>query len=199
MPKPKSVRIADHFVELADPRRREVVYPLINVVVIAVCAVICGADDFVAMAKFGTTKREWLARFLDLETDIPSHDRFNAIFAAIKPAEFEKCLLSWITALHEVTGGQVIAIDGKRLRRSFDAANSKSAIHMVSVWATANHISLGQVVIDGKSNEITANSKTPGNSRIVGCDGHHQRDGLSDRDRAANRRRKRGLLPGREG
>ena len=87
---------------------------------------------------------------------IPSHDRFNAILAAIKPAEFEKCLLSWITALHEITAGQVIAIDGKTLRRSFDAANSKAAIHMVSAWATANHISLGQVVVDAKSNEITA-------------------------------------------
>jgi predicted transposase YbfD/YdcC len=156
MSKPKSVRIADHFAELTDPRRREVVYPLINVVVIAVCAVISGADDFVAIARFGTTKREWLARFLDLESGIPSHDRFNAIFAAIKPAEFEKCLLSWITALHEITAGQVIAIDGKTLRRSFDTANSKSAIHMVSAWATANHISLGQVVVDAKSNEITA-------------------------------------------
>ena len=156
MSKPKSVRIADHFAELTDPRRREVVYPLNNVVVIAVCAVICGADDFVAIARFGTTKREWRARFLDLESGIPSHDRFNAIFAAIKPAEFEKCLLSWITALHEITDGQVIAIDGKTLRRSFDAANSKAAIHMVSAWATANHISLGQVVVDAKSNEITA-------------------------------------------
>jgi predicted transposase YbfD/YdcC len=156
MSKPKSARIADHFSELADPRRREVIYPLINVVVIAICAVICGADDFVAIAKFGRAKREWLARFLDLETGIPSHDRFNAIFAAIKPGEFEKCLLSWITALHEVTDGQVIAIDGKTLRRSFDTANSKAAIHMVSAWATANHISLGQVVVDAKSNEITA-------------------------------------------
>ena len=91
-----------------------------------------------------------------MESGIPSHDRFNAIFAAIKPAEFEKCLLSWITALHEITDGQVIAIDGKTLRRSFDAANSKAAIHMVSAWATANHFSLGQVVVDAKSNEITA-------------------------------------------
>jgi predicted transposase YbfD/YdcC len=153
---PKSVRIADHFTELTDPRRREVIYPLVNVVVIAICAVICGADDFVAIAKFGRTKREWLARFLDLETGIPSHDRFNAIFAAIRPAEFEKCLLSWITALHEITDGQVIAIDGKTLRRSFDTANGKAAIHMVSAWATMNHISLGQVVVDAKSNEITA-------------------------------------------
>jgi predicted transposase YbfD/YdcC len=152
----KSARIQDHFVGLTDPRRREVVYPLINVVVIAVCAVICGADDFVAIAKFGRTKRAWLSRFLDLKEGIPSHDRFNAIFAAIKPAEFEKCLLSWITALHEISDGQVIAIDGKTLRRSFDAADGKAAIHMVSAWATANHISLGQVVVDAKSNEITA-------------------------------------------
>jgi predicted transposase YbfD/YdcC len=152
----KSATIQDHFAELTDPRRRKVIYPLINVVVIAVCAVVSGADDFVAIARFGRTKRSWLARFLDLENGIPSHDRFNAILAAIKPAEFEKCLLSWITALHEITDGQVVAIDGKTLRRSFDAASEKSAIHMVSAWATANHISLGQVVTDQKSNEITA-------------------------------------------
>jgi predicted transposase YbfD/YdcC len=154
--KTKSARIQDHFAELTDPRRRKVTYPLINVVVIAVCAVICGADDFVAIAEFGEKKRHWFREFLDLRNGIPSHDRFNAILAAIKPAEFEKCLLSWITALHEITDGQVIAIDGKTLRRSFDAASSKSAIHMVSAWATANHISLGQVVVDQKSNEITA-------------------------------------------
>jgi predicted transposase YbfD/YdcC len=156
MSKTKSATIQDHFAELTDPRRRKVTYPLMNVVVIAVCAVICGADDFVAIAAFGRKKREWLAKFLDLKDGIPSHDRFNAILAAIKPAEFEKCLLSWITALHEITDGQVIAIDGKTLRRSFDAASSKAAIHMVSAWATANHISLGQVVVDAKSNEITA-------------------------------------------
>lgn len=156
MSKKKSAKIQDHFAELTDPRVRKVTYPLINVVVIAVCAVICGADDFVAIAEFGRKKRKWLAQFLDLEKGIPSHDRFNAILAAIKPAEFEKCLLSWITVLHEITDGQVIAIDGKTLRRSFDAASSKTAIHMVSAWATANHISLGQVVVDTKSNEITA-------------------------------------------
>lgn len=152
----KSTRVADHFSELTDPRRREGMYPLINIVVIAVCAVICGADDFVAIAEFGRKKKDWFARFLDLRSGIPSHDRFNAIFAAIKPAEFEKCLLHWITSLHEVTEGQIIAIDGKTLRGSYDAASSKAAIHMVSAWATANHISLGQVQVDDKSNEITA-------------------------------------------
>ncbi len=152
----KSARMQDHFAELTDPRTREVTYPLINVVMIALCAVLCGADDFVAIAKFGRTKRAWLARFLDLSSGIPSHDRFNAILAVIKPAEFEKCLLSWITSLQEITAGQVIAIDGKTLRGSYDAASGKSAIHMVSAWATANRISLGQVVVDAKSNEITA-------------------------------------------
>ena len=156
MSRTKSARMQDHFADLTDPRRREVTYPLINVVVIAICAVICGADDFVSIAEFGRLKRDWLAKFLDLKNGIPSHDRFNAIFAALKPAEFEKCLLSWIASLHEITGGQLIAIDGKTLRRSFDAASSKAAIHMVSAWATANHISLGQVVVDAKSNEITA-------------------------------------------
>jgi predicted transposase YbfD/YdcC len=169
MPQIKSARIQDHFADLTDPRRREVVYPLINVVVIAICAVICGADDFVAIAEFGTMKREWLARFLDLQSGIPSHDRFNAILAAIKPAEFEKCLLSLIASLHDITDGQVVAIDGKTLRRSFDTANGKAAIHMVSAWATANQISLGQVVVDAKSNEITAIPKLLQILEISGC------------------------------
>jgi predicted transposase YbfD/YdcC len=156
MSQKKSTKIQDHFANLTDPRRRKVTYPLMNIVVIAICAVICGADDFVAIADFGKTKRRWFARFLDLKNGIPSHDRFNAVLAAIKPAEFEQCLLSWVTALHEITDGQVIAIDGKTLRRSFDKATGKAAIHMVSAWATANHISLGQVVVDAKSNEITA-------------------------------------------
>jgi predicted transposase YbfD/YdcC len=156
MSQKKSAKIQHHFANLTDPRRRKVTYPLMNIVVIAVCAVICGADDFVSIADFGRTKRKWFARFLDLRGGIPSHDRFNAVLAAIKPAEFEQCLLSWVTALHEITDGQVIAIDGKTLRRSFDKATGKAAIHMVSAWATANHISLGQVVTDAKSNEITA-------------------------------------------
>ncbi len=151
-----SARLEDHFEELTDPRRGKVTYPLINIVVIAVCAVVSGADDFVAIAQYGREKRDWLAQFLDLSEGIPSHDRFNAILAAIKPGEFEKCLLSWMTALHEVTEGQLIAIAGKTLRGSYDKSSCKAAIHMVSAWATANHISLGQVVVDEKSNEITA-------------------------------------------
>lgn len=151
-----SITIQDHFAELTDPRRKESTYPLINIVVMALCAVIGGADDFVAIAEFARTKEKWFAKFLDLSNGIPLHDRFNYILARIKPEEFEKCLLGWITALHDVTHGQVIPIDGKTLRRSYDKASSKAAIHMVSAWASANHISLGQVVTDAKSNEITA-------------------------------------------
>ncbi len=169
MPKRASARIQEHFEELTDPRRRKVTHPLINIVTIAICAVICGADDFVSIAEYGRKKRKWLARFLDLSSGIPSHDRFNAVLGAIKPAEFEACLLSWITALHEITDGQVVAIDGKTLRRSFDAATSKSAIHMVSAWATANQISLGQVVVDEKSNEITAIPQLLRILEISGC------------------------------
>ena len=150
------VSLSDHFADLTDPRSGKVTHPLVSMITIAVCAVICGADDFVAIAAFGRSKRKWLGKFLDLTNGIPSHDRFNQVLAALRPAEFEKCLLSWISALHEITAGQVVAIDGKTLRRSYDRASSKSAIHMVSAWAGANHISLGQVVVDAKSNEITA-------------------------------------------
>jgi predicted transposase YbfD/YdcC len=164
-----TARIEEHFADLTDPRNREGTYPLVNIVVMALCAVVSGADDFVAIAKWAKTKEDWLANFLDMSSGIPSHDRFNAILGAIKPPEFERCLLRWITALHEITDGQVIAIDGKTLRRSFDAASSKAAIHMVSAWATANHISLGQVVTDAKSNEITAIPKLLEMLEIKGC------------------------------
>ena len=127
-----AARIQDHFQNLSDPRKRKVLYPLINIVTIALCAVISGADDFASIAEFGRTKRKWLEQFLDLRAGIPSHDRFNAILGAIKPAEFEQCLLSFVTALHPISGGQLVAIDGKTLRRSFDKASGKTAIHMIS-------------------------------------------------------------------
>lgn len=153
---PAKSHIEKHFADLTDPRTGKVTYPLLDIIVIALCAVMGGADDFVAIADFANTKKEWLGRFLDLKNGVPSHDRFNAVLASIKPAEFEKCLLSWITSLHEITSGQIVAIDGKTLRRSYNKASGKAAIHMVSAWATANQISLGQVVVDAKSNEITA-------------------------------------------
>jgi hypothetical protein len=165
MPKKVSACIQDHFVELSDPRRRKVTDPLINIVTIAICAVICGADDFVSIAEFGRKKRRWLAQFLDLRNGIPSHDRFNASFGAIKPAEFEACLLSWITALHEITSGQIVANDGKILRRSFDTASSKSAIHMVTRGAAKVRRCLSNLGIYDKQARKFALCLTVGQTR----------------------------------
>ncbi|HAN99449.1 MAG TPA: ISAs1 family transposase [Planctomycetaceae bacterium] len=151
-----SARISDHFLPLTDPRRGKVTYPLLDMVFMSICAVIGGADDFVGIAKWCQKHRDWLARFIDLENGIPSHDRFNAVLAMIKPEEFERCLLSWILSLHEITDGQVIAIDGKTLRRSYDRKSGKQAIHMVTAWATRNLVSLGQLAVGDKQNEITA-------------------------------------------
>lgn len=148
---------AVHFADLEDPRvSRTQWHPLTNVIGIGLCAVICGAEHFTEMEEFGKDKQEWLSRFFDLSNGIPSHDTFNAVFARLKPQEFEKCLLSWITSLHEITGGKILAIDGKTLRGSYDTGDNKAAIHMVSAWSSANHLSLGSVVTDEKSNEITA-------------------------------------------
>lgn len=165
----RSAQLNQHFAELSDPRRREGTYPLINLVFITLCAVVAGADDFVAIARFAEKRKDWLAKFLDLSAGIPSHDRFNAILAAIKPAEFERCFLSWVQAVCELVDDKIVAIDGKTLRRSYDAADSKAAIHMVSAWSNKNNLTLGQVVVDAKSNEITAIPQLLEILEISGC------------------------------
>jgi predicted transposase YbfD/YdcC len=153
----KLAAFANHFASLPDPRRfRTPVHPLINILVIGLCAIICGAKHFTQMEVFGNEKKDWLAKFLDLSEGIPSHDVFNSVFARLQPAAFEKALISWITALHKVSGGQILPIDGKTLRGSYKPGDSKALVHMVSVWASANQLSLGSVVVDEKSNEITA-------------------------------------------
>jgi predicted transposase YbfD/YdcC len=151
-----SPRIDHHFANLTDPRRAQVTHPLLNIVTIALCATIAGADDFVAMADWARQHREWLGQFLDLSNGIPSHDRLNMIFRRLNPTEFERCLLSWLDALHDASGGRLLAIDGKTARRSFDAATARSALHMVSVWAVSQRLSIAQVAVESKSNEITA-------------------------------------------
>ena len=151
-----SPRIDHHFASLTDPRRGRVTHPLINIVTIALCATIAGADEFVAMADWARLHRDWLGQFLDLSAGIPSHDRLNMVFRRLKPAEFERCLLSWLGALHDTSAGRLLAIDGKTARHSFDTATAKSALHMVSVWAVSQKLSIGCVAVDKKSNEITA-------------------------------------------
>ena len=149
--------IPTHFAPLHDPRvRGRTAYPLVNIVFIAICAVICGVDTFTGMEVFAESKRAWLSRFLDLSAGTPSHDTFNDVLAHLDPEEFESCLLSWVRALVAVSAGQLVAIDGKTVRGSYDEADGKAALHMVSVWATKNQLCLGQRRVAAKSNEITA-------------------------------------------
>ena len=152
-----SASFPDYFQDLQDPRvERTRKHPLINVLFIAVCGVLSGANSFASIHEFATDRRQWFARYLDLTNGIPSDDTLARVLARLDPGAFEKCLLGWIQAVQEVTANRLIAIDGKTLRGSYDRADSRAAIHMVSAWATENKLSLGQVVVHEKSNEITA-------------------------------------------
>ena len=149
--------IERHFGTLVDPRQAmNQAHRLLDIVVIAICAIISGADDWEAVADFGRAKAEWFRQFLALPHGIPAHDTFWRVFRALEPEPFQRCFLEWIQAVSCVTQGQVIAIDGKKLRRSHDKGLGKQAIHMVSAWASVNGLTLGQRKVDDKSNEITA-------------------------------------------
>ena len=149
--------ISRHFAGMSDPRRlRGLRHKLDELITISILAIICGADDWADVVQFGRAKRRWLRTFLDLPHGIPSHDTFARVFAALDPDAFEKCFAGWMAALAEDCRGGLIAIDGKTLRHSFDTANEKAAIHMVSAWSKANGLVLGQLATDAKSNEITA-------------------------------------------
>ena len=141
---------------------------LLDVVVIAICAVICGAEDWVSVAAFGRAKERWFRRFLELPHGIPSHDTFGRVFALISPAEFQACFTSWMHALTGVFKG-LVAIDGKTLRRSYDRQANRAAIHMVSAWASENGLVLGQLKTEEKSNEITAIPQLLRALAIKGC------------------------------
>jgi len=154
--KPK-ITIADHFAQMEDPRiERTKHHQLIDIVTIAICAVICGADTWVGIESYGRAKHQWLKQFLELSNGIPSHDTFARVFARLKPEQFQQCFLDWIKSISHLNEGEVIAIDGKSLRHSYDTGGDKKAIHMVSAWATEQRLVLGQVKVDKKSNEITA-------------------------------------------
>jgi predicted transposase YbfD/YdcC len=153
----RELSLAHHFADLTDPRiDRSRLHELLDIVAIAICAVVAGADSWDDIEDFGNAKIDWLGTFLDLPNGIPSHDTFRRLFERLDPDEFRKGFLGWIEAFHEATERQVVAIDGKTLRRSFDRAKGQSALHLVHAWATANHLLLGQVAVDEKSNEITA-------------------------------------------
>ena len=157
MPVLPATSISEHFETLTDPRREHTkAHRLLDIIGIALCAVICGADDWVNVATFGRVKEPWLRTFLALPGGIPSHDTFGRVFALLDPEEFRRCFLAWAQAVVGAPGAQVVAIDGKSLRRSHDRQAGKGALHLVSAWATANGLVLGQVATDAKSNEITA-------------------------------------------
>ena len=147
-----------YFADVEDPRvERTRRHELLDIIVIAICAVICSADDWVDVAGWGNAKLDWLRQLgLPLPNGIPSHDTFGDVFGRLQPEQFESSFLRWVQAVMGASGGKVVAIDGKTLRRSHDRRLGRSAIHMVSAWASANHLLLGQVKVDEKSNEITA-------------------------------------------
>ena len=149
--------IFEYFSRVTDPRvARTRKHPLTSVLVLSLLAIICGADSFVAIALYGECQKDFLKTFLDLPDGIPSHDTIGRIFAALNPKARQEAFRGWVANLAQVTRGEVVAIDGKTLRRSFRHAEDKVFVHMVSAWATQNRVVLGQVKTEEKSNEITA-------------------------------------------
>ena len=164
------ITIADHFIAIEDPRiDRSKHHKLIDIITIAICAVICGAEGWTDMETYGVTKYEWLKQFLELPNGIPSHDTFARVFARLNPQQFQQCFLNWIKAINKITSGEVIALDGKTLRHSYDKGAGIGAIHMVSAWATENRLVLGQFKVDKKSNEITAIPELIKLIELAGC------------------------------
>ena len=162
--------IRGHFGTIEDPRvDRTELHLLIDIIVIAIGVVVCGAEDWPDVEAFGKAKEKWLKKYLDLPNGIPSHDTFGRVFARLNPEQFGTSFLNWVRAIMTLTDGQVVAVDGKKLRRSHDSALDKSAIWMVTAWATENRVVLGQVKVAEKSNEITAIPKLLEVLALQGC------------------------------
>jgi len=160
-PSPPAVTIAPSLVEalrVIPDHRSEVgrLHPLDTILVIAICAMICGADNWVGIEAWAKAKQEWLETFLDLPNGVPSHDTFGRVFSALDPDAFQQAFIAWTAGLSSPLDGDVVAVDGKTLRRSFARASKRAAIHMVSAWSARQGISLGQLKTAEKSNEITA-------------------------------------------
>lgn len=163
-------RISEHLGKVKDPRIGNATrHKFIDILVIAICAVVCGADGWSDVALFGRSKQKWLKTFLELPHGVPSHDTFGRVFGLINPEEFQRTFLGWVAEIQKLTQGEVIAIDGKQLRGSVDRYEGQSAINVVSAWATANELVLGQVKVDEKSNEITAIPRLLEVLDISGC------------------------------
>ncbi|HNX08383.1 MAG TPA: ISAs1 family transposase [Bacteroidales bacterium] len=159
----------EYFTEITDPRiERCKEHLLSDIIFITISAVICGCETWNDIESYGESKETWLRRFLKLPNGIPSHDTFNRVFSALDPQQMEDCFLNWIKAIAEITEGEVVSIDGKTIRGS-RSKGAKSFVHMVSAWANTNHLLLGQVKVDDKSNEITAIPKLLEVLELTGC------------------------------
>jgi predicted transposase YbfD/YdcC len=146
-----------YFKDLPDPRARNVIHKLHDIIVMAVCAVICGADGWVAVQMFAQSKLAWFKSFLDLPGGIPSHDTFGRVFAALAPDAFERCFVAWTQGVAQTSNGRLVAFDGKAIRRSFEHAWDASGMtHLVSAFVRDNQMVFGQLAVADKSNEITA-------------------------------------------
>jgi predicted transposase YbfD/YdcC len=157
------------FAQVEDPRiERSKQHRLRDILIIAVCAMLCGAEGWVGIEEFGKAKEAWLTELLHLQNGIPSHDTFGRVFALIDPKQFEACFMQWVQGLSQQVKG-VIAIDGKTLRRSHDEATGKKALHMVSAWAVENRLVLAQLATEEKSNEITAIPLLLRQLALAGC------------------------------
>jgi len=161
--------LIDHFSEVEEPRADNKRHLLLDIIIIAICAAICDANEWTDVQLFGEAKEEWFRSFLELPHGIPSHDTFGRVFAQIDAEQFQECFREWIGAVEERTQGQIIALDGKQLRRSHDKTIGKKAIYMVSAWASENSLVLGQRKVDEKSNEITAIPKLLEQLEVSGC------------------------------
>jgi predicted transposase YbfD/YdcC len=154
---PIPLSILHHFAALEDPRvERTRQHYLLDMVAIALCGVVCGANNWSALALWGWANHDWLKTFLELPGGIPSHDTFGRVFALLDPEQFAACFSSWMAAVCQRLGLKQVAIDGKALRRSHDRGKGKAALHLISAWAVEKGLTLGQRAVDGKSNEITA-------------------------------------------
>ena len=162
--------VMEYLSKIPDPRmQRARFYSLTDILMLSLCAIICGANDFVAIEEFGQVKEEWLTTFLDLPNGIPSNDTIGRVFAMLNPKTLEAMFRAWMRGVAELTSGEVVAIDGKTLRRSFRKAGSGIFVHMISAWATRNSVVLGQVKTEEKSNEITAIPELLGLLSVKGC------------------------------
>lgn len=145
------------FGDLPDPRvQGRCDHKLVEIILVAVCAVLCGAESWSEVEEFGEAKEDWLRQYLDLAAGIPSHDTFSRVFRLLDAAEFQRRFMRWVEQHFTVPRGQVIAVDGKTARGSGDSFRGQDAIHLVSAWASETGVLLGQRKVDAKSNEITA-------------------------------------------